>query len=166
MIDTHRLLSYEKKEAEKLNLVMAYLTDKLNTLDNILGREVVDTISWSWSSGISFRDCTEDQMQTIKDVFNLNELKKDISEYSVTFSTRHLIGKVSNGDSVELNIEFKFGLPDTCEIQLKEEWLELDPADVQITDGKFMQKTIKKEVKCNEPAMMKAIFKSQVDSGV
>ena len=67
MIDTHRLLSYEKKEAEKLNLVMTYLTDKLTTLDNILGKEVVDTISWSWSSGISFRDCTENQMQTIKD---------------------------------------------------------------------------------------------------
>lgn len=166
MIDTHRLLSYEKKEAEKLNLVMTYLTDKLTTLDNILGKEVVDTISWSWSSGISFRDCTENQMQTIKDVFNLNELEKNISEYSVTFSTRHLLGKVSNGDSVELHIEFKFGLPDSCEIELKEEWLELDPADISITDGKFMQKTIKKEVKCNEPAMMKAIFKSQVDSGV
>ena len=93
-------------------------------------------------------------------------MEKNISEYSVTFSTRHLLGKVSNGDSVELHIEFKFGLPDSCEIELKEEWLELDPADISITDGKFMQKTIKKEVKCNEPAMMKAIFKSQVDSGV
>ena len=158
MIDTHRLLSYEKKEAEKLNLVMTYLTDKLNTLDNILGREVVDTISWSWSSGIVFRDCTEDQMQTIKDVFVLNELKKEITEYSVTLSTRHVIGQTSNKDSVELNIEFKFGLPDSCEIELKEEWNELDPADIHIEDGKFLQKTIVKEVKCNEPAMMKAIF--------
>ena len=105
-------------------------------------------------------------MQTIKDVFVLNQLKKYITEYSVTFSTRHKIGQITNGNAVELNIEFKFGLPETCEIELKEEWLELDPADVQITDGKFMQKTIKKEVKCNEPAMMKAIFKSQVENGV
>tara|TARA_R100000231_G_scaffold59312_1_gene48751 strand:- start:963 stop:1463 length:501 start_codon:yes stop_codon:yes gene_type:complete len=166
MIDTHRLLSYEKSKAEELNIVLSYLTGKLNTLDNLLGNDVVDKISWSWQSGIVFRDCTEDQMQTIKDVFNLNEFKKEITEYSVTLSTKHIIGQTTNKDSVELNIEFKFGLPDSCEVELKEEWLELDPADITITNGKFMQKTIKKEVKCNEPAMMKAIFKSQVENGV
>tara|TARA_Y100000401_G_scaffold64188_1_gene51034 strand:- start:4513 stop:5001 length:489 start_codon:yes stop_codon:yes gene_type:complete len=158
MIEAHRLLTYEKGKAEELNLIISYLTDKLNTLDDLLGNDIVDKISWSWASGIVFNDCTEDQMQTIKDVFVLNELTKDISEYSVTLSTQHIIGKTSNDNSVKLNIEFKFGLPDSCEIQLKEEWNELDPADIQITDGKFMQKTIKKEVKCNEPAMMKAIF--------
>ena len=166
MIDTHRLLSYEKNKAEELNLVISYMTDKLNILDGLLGKDVVDKISWSWSSGINFKDCTEEQMQTIKDVFDIDKLGKDISEYSVTLSTRNKIGKISNGDSVSVGIEFTFGLPETCEIELIEEWNELDPQDVRIEDGKFKQKTVRKEVKCNEPAMMKAIFKSQVDSGV
>lgn len=168
MAITHRNLDYESKERRKLNIVVPFLSQKLYELDKALGKHRVDDCVWTYTVGLTFRDLTESEMKTVKKVFGISELKKDISEYGVKFyNSTYDTGLRIDDRPITLSVEFRWDLPETCEIEYVENWVECQDEVKQGDDGKFLLKEINTKVNCGESTMMKAIFKPQVaDNGM
>ena len=167
MAITHRNLDYESKERRRLNLIVPFLSQKLYELDKALGKHRVDDCVWTYTVGITFRDLTEKELKTVKKVFNINNLEKDISEYGVKFYSRDYDTMLRVDDRpIKLSIEFRWDLPETCEIEYVDNWVECQDEIKQGDDGKFLLKEINTKVNCGESTMMKAIFKTQVSDGV
>lgn len=167
MAKTHRNLDYESRDRQKLNLVVPFLSNKLYKLDKAIGKGRVDDCVWTYTVGITFRDLTEDEFAKCKKVFQVTTLDKDISEYGVKFHTnKYDTGLKVQGKPITLSLEFRWDLPDTCEIEYVDEWKEVDAQDIKIENDVFLRKETHTKVNCNESTMMKAIFKKQVSNGV
>ena len=68
---------------------------------------------------------------------------------------------------ITLSLEFRWDLPETCQIEYEESWVECQDEVKQGDDGKFLLKEINTKINCGESTMMKAIFKPQdSNSGV
>ena len=161
----HTMLSYESRERKKYNLLVPYLSNLLYDLEDVLGKDRVAEVVWTYSIGITFRDLTEKEFKAVKKVMKADTLKKEISRYGVKFvNPNYSTGLFVDNKEVTLSIEFKWDLPDTCELVYKDKWDEIEPSDVKIEDGKFLHKSVEVEVNCGEKEMMKAIFKPQVVS--
>ena len=161
----HTILSYESKERKKYNLVVPYLSDLMYKLEEVLGKGRLKETIWTYSIGITFRDLTEKEFKAVRKVMKADTLNKEISRYGVKFvNPKYKTGLFVEDKEITLSIEFKWDLPDTCELVYKDKWDEIEPSDVKIEDGKFLHKSVEVEVNCGEKEMMKAIFKPQVVS--
>ena len=64
-------------------------------------------------------------------------------------------------------VDFKWKLPETCEIVYKESWEVVDDDSVQAnTDGTFSKKRVEAVVNCSDEKMMSALFKRGIKNGV
>ena len=52
----HTMLSYESRERKKYNLLVPYLSNLLYDLEDVLGKDRVAEVVWTYSIGITFRD--------------------------------------------------------------------------------------------------------------
>ena len=160
----HRSLSYEKNQLRKLKQYVPALSNILYLLDEAFGSEWTDSHTWTYTMGINFKDLTKEEFSEVKKVLNLPSLTKEISESGVTFRTELVINKeVKWGREYQdtLTIDFKWDLPDTCEVEYEEHYQEVEPEDVRVTDGKVSLRKLKPVINCGEKEMMKALFKEQ-----
>ena len=160
MARTHRTLKYESTERMKMNLLVPYMSKLIYQCDKAIGKDRVDECIWTYTVGITFRDLTEDELSKIKRIFKADKLEKDISQYGVKFTTNHKTGlMLDSGKEVTLSLEFKWDLPETCELVYYDKWNEISPEDVKIEDDKFLHRSTEVQVTCGEKQMMKALFK-------
>ena len=164
MAKTHRILKYENAERKKMNLTVPWMSKKLYELDKAFGKKRLDEIVWTYGSGMTFRDCTKSEMDNICIILNCGKREKTINEFGVKFTARantELFARTYDDEPITLSVEFKYDLPDSCEIEYVEGWEERKASDVKIEDGKFLMKTVEAKVNCNEQSMVKAIFNQE-----
>ena len=124
--------------------------------------EIVNT----YGCGIEFKGLREKEYKSIRQELNhdLGNLSKEINTWGVTFIDRkYKTGFFDTEDKeVEISVEYKWGLPSTCEIVSTDEWVEMDEDKVKVdTSGKVFQHEVKTVIDCDEKVMMKAVFEER-----
>ena len=157
----HKSLKYEANRVISVQSQLKWLSDTLYLLDDMFGKLRRNEICYTYGCGIEFTDLSKSEYRQVQEALqHSNPLKKEISSWGVTFSdNKYFTGFYDNEEKpINIAVSYKFGLPETCQIETITTWQEMDEEKVKVEDGKVLQQFTETKVSCGEPAMMKAIF--------
>jgi len=178
----HKFIDYERRNVEEAQIKLDYLNQLMWSFEEKYGKDFLHEKVYTWGAGIDFKDLQEDEYHfckaILKDVaISVGKYEKESSQYNLTLRASAKIGEVTRYDydidyseegeptqvNVYLDIHFKWGVPDTCEIIETRKDRELKSTDYYEQDGKLYQKVIEKEVHCTKP-VLQSVFKRQQES--
>ena len=157
----HKSLSYEQNRVVSVTHQLKWLSKILYLCDSMWGKTRRNEVCYTYGCGIEFSDLTKEEYADIRNKLNHKQsLKKEISSWGVTFSDiKYHTGYFDNEDKpINIAVSYKFGLPESCKVEIISTWEEMDKDKVKIKDGKVLQQFTETKVSCGEPAMMKAVF--------
>tara|TARA_R110000744_G_scaffold162544_1_gene279188 strand:+ start:183 stop:758 length:576 start_codon:yes stop_codon:yes gene_type:complete len=177
----HKFIDYERRNVEEAKLKLDYLNKVIWKLQNTYSEEFLKKC-YTWGAGIDFKDLKEDEYHVCKGILkdfaiSTGDYEKESSEYNLTLRASLKIGEVTRYDyeyqgdvedrasqvNVFMDVHFKWGVPDTCEIIETRNDRELRSSDYYEKDGKLYQKVIAKEIKCTKP-VLQSVFSRQQES--
>ena len=160
-MNIHKNLEWEARQRARYNKYVPIMNRMTYDLEKALGKEVWREMYYKVSyalvgrTAITFHNLDRHEVTIIKNVFGINEMKKDISENYVTLSTT-----LDN----DVEVSFTFGLPASCKVEKEILWEdEQNDESYRIRDGRVQRKTYKvTNIECGEQSMMKALFGEEV----
>ena len=153
----HKMLSWEKRRIVERTYQINVLSDALYKLQKVFGKERLYKIAYTWGSGITFTGVTRKELSTIKLLLpKMSKLTKSSNEYGLTMKGTFAEKEIKDY-KVTLTVDFKWGLPDTCEIEYKDVIKDANPEHYFVENGVIKHKTKESVVNCDKP-LMEAVF--------
>ena len=166
----HRTLSYEKKEIAIARMQLGFLSDILYDVEKELGRIFVENKVWTHGCGITIRNTTKPEFQQVKRLLpNLTVMEKDSNEWGISLEGNCCEGTVKRVHQdgaerdypVNLQVKFKWNVPDTCEIKTVEYTEAVgDATRFKEVDGQLYESRTKTVVECSQP-VLESVFASE-----
>lgn len=175
--EIHPQLHYEERRVFESQMQLDWLNKLFHDLQDTYDEEWCKDHLYSYGVGVEFKELTKKEFTNVKAIVGMNlkeglgQLKKDSSTYAVKMNKMVIIGEMEEKDDwsdevktkkVDINIIFKWGVPDTCEIVYETEEVVMDDEVIE-RDGVRYRQTVKKSLKCNKP-MLEAVFNAQADA--
>ena len=160
-MNIHKNLEWEANQRTKYNKYVPIMNRMTYDLEKALGREVWSSMHYKVSYSLigrvakTFQKLDRHEVNIIKNVFGINEMKKTITENYVTLGT--------NLDN-DVEVSFTFGLPASCKVEKEVLWEDEQNDDsYRVRDGRIQRKRYRvTNIECGEQSMMKALFGEEV----
>ena len=155
----HKHLSYERKELEHAKYHLKCLSDICYEVDALIGPDFLKEQVWTFGMGITFRDTDQEQYKVIKTLLpRLSQLEKKSSKYGLQLSGTCAEKKIC-GQKTNLTVNFKWDVPDTCEVVNKIVKEKADDDYYIGEDGDIYFSRTETEINCTEP-VLESVFSS------
>lgn len=150
----HKNLSYEKKELAHAKYHLGILSGICYDIEKQFGKNFLDEQVWTYGMGITFKDTNQEQYKTIKSILpRLGKMDKESSKRGIVISGTCAEKQVA-GQLTNLAVNFKWDVPDTCEIVTNVIKREASPEEYHIDDdGTIYHITHETKVNCTEPVL-------------
>tara|TARA_R110002051_G_scaffold88750_2_gene156470 strand:+ start:8106 stop:8642 length:537 start_codon:yes stop_codon:yes gene_type:complete len=162
----HKALYYEKEQIQRAKHRINALNTIVWEMHHEFGEDFVKNNLWTYGMGIRFKNTTKAEFNKIKTMLDgLSVLNKKSSQFQLELEGILPTGFISYqgeyGDihtkEMELEISFKWGIPDSCEIK-DVETVTLASGDFFTgDDGEIYHRKTDKVVECTQP-LLESVF--------
>lgn len=174
----HRSLEYEKRNIDEAVVKVQYLNSIMHEVEEQFGWDWMSKKVWTYGIGIDFKDLTENEYSVVKNLLSKidkgdsADWKKESNQWNLSLTKEVVVGQVTKinfdldepdrtTEDVKVNVCFKWGIPDTCEIVTEEHEEEIRHSDIVEKDGKFFKVVRSKSVKCTKPVLESVFAQTQ-----
>ena len=155
----HKSLDWEKEEIEVSKYYLSVLSDFRYFLDDQFGTERASDMSWTWMGGIVITAATKQEYLTIRkfltEVHGLKKLDKSSTESGLQLKGRFGANThLKRRSTTYLNIKFKWGLPDSCEVVYIQKERTINDINYFVdSDGQIRERYHETEINCDKPVL-------------
>ena len=163
----HTNLWYEKDNLTRRMYQIRIMSDLMYDLDGIFSKSRQENVIQTWSGGIGFTDLTKDEYRHVRALlrkYGHGKLQKMSNSDGITLSGNFAESTVDRRTSSGLrplkvwcNVEFMWGLPDSCEVTYVETFRKADTERFFVKDGEIHEKIEEAKVECSKP-VLEAVF--------
>lgn len=156
----HKKLLWEKRQIKRAEHNIRSLSELLYATEKICGKQFVEDHVYTWQSGVSIWDTTKEQYHTLKAIipWRTNEMQKESGKNGLVLTGR---GYPSDDNDVSLLIEFKWGLPKSCQLSYVKNIVEVEDDDYYTDEGRILKVERKTVVDCGDKPLLETVFAEQ-----